>query len=221
MKILKILFLLIIVSLLPGCSGGNCDYPDDRAKDGSRCGARAASLKPGGRNPDTDWVKYLLLGVGAVWLTSSLFSSSNSKKGSRSYKKEEPKKTLKPLKTKTPIINKKTHKQNPQNTISTDEVKNNLFVYFDLIIEPEFESIFQAIVNQVVSKNGNNYDASSRYVFAYIGSFDGIPGQKIDKRVDQLTRSLIKNQSKAILYESDITDIVNIIRETRGLQEVN
>jgi hypothetical protein len=100
-------------------------------------------------------------------------------------------------------------------------VKNNLFVYFDLIIEPEFESIFQAIVNQVVSKNGNNYDASSRYVFAYIGSLDGITGQNIDKRVDQLTRSLIKNQSNATLYEGDITDIVNLIRETRGLQKVN
>lgn len=31
--------------------GGNCQYEDDRAEDGSRCGNRAASRRPGGANP--------------------------------------------------------------------------------------------------------------------------------------------------------------------------
>ena len=31
--------------------GGNCRYEDDKAEDGSRCGNRAASRRPGGANP--------------------------------------------------------------------------------------------------------------------------------------------------------------------------
>lgn len=30
-------------------TSGRCNSPDDRAADGSRCGARAASVRPGGR----------------------------------------------------------------------------------------------------------------------------------------------------------------------------
>jgi len=44
-------FLMVGFVSLAACSG-KCDYPDDIAKDGSRCGARAASVRPGGRNPD-------------------------------------------------------------------------------------------------------------------------------------------------------------------------
>ena len=32
-----------------GSSGGNCPTPDSIAKDGSRCGNRAASVRPGGQ----------------------------------------------------------------------------------------------------------------------------------------------------------------------------
>ena len=32
-----------------GGSSGPCNSPDDRASDGSRCGGRAASVRPGGR----------------------------------------------------------------------------------------------------------------------------------------------------------------------------
>lgn len=220
MKRLNILFLIIIISLLSGCSGGNCDYPDDRAKDGSRCGDRASSIKPGGRNPDTNWVTYLVIVGGAVWLVSSLLSSSNSRKKSIKGNKEELKSTHRYTQKNFMPVNKKSQKESQHAVISIKDVKNNLFVYFNLIVEPEFESIFQGIVNQVIKKNGNSYDACSRYVFAYIGSFEGITGQNIDKRIDQLTRSLIKNQGHATLYKSEITDVVNIIRETRNLQEV-
>ena len=48
MKIRNLLTLLIITVLLQSCHGGPCHNPDDRAKDGSRCGGRAASEKPGG-----------------------------------------------------------------------------------------------------------------------------------------------------------------------------
>jgi hypothetical protein len=55
-----------------GCSsGGRCDYPDDRAKDGSRCGARSAQSRPGGRNPDGNRLLWTLgaLGLVAYFLT--------------------------------------------------------------------------------------------------------------------------------------------------------
>ncbi|MDD1414167.1 transmembrane anchored protein [Dolichospermum sp. ST_con] len=41
---------LIITSCSEGTSSstGNCQNPDDRAADGSRCGNRAASVRPGG-----------------------------------------------------------------------------------------------------------------------------------------------------------------------------
>ncbi len=39
---------LTVLSITPA-SAGPCNYPDDRASDGSRCGGRAASERPGGR----------------------------------------------------------------------------------------------------------------------------------------------------------------------------
>ena len=49
MKIMAItLIALITISSVPAFAG-NCDRPSDRASDGSRCGGRAASERPGGR----------------------------------------------------------------------------------------------------------------------------------------------------------------------------
>ena len=47
---------VLVSLLLVSCTGGtssnstsdNCQFPDDRASDGSRCGGRAASVRPGG-----------------------------------------------------------------------------------------------------------------------------------------------------------------------------
>lgn len=38
-------------------AGGNCDCPDDRAADGSLCGARSAYSRSGGRSPVCSGVK--------------------------------------------------------------------------------------------------------------------------------------------------------------------
>ena len=43
---------------------GNCYYPYNRAKDGSRCEDRAASVRTGGRNPVIDWI--ILAGLTGV-----------------------------------------------------------------------------------------------------------------------------------------------------------
>ena len=52
---LLVISLILISGALISCSGntssngsGNCDNPDDIAADGSRCGGRAASVRPGG-----------------------------------------------------------------------------------------------------------------------------------------------------------------------------
>ena len=54
---------------IPQGFAGQCDYPDDRARDGSICGDRAASVRPGGRNPDTDWLVWvIIIGAGAFFV---------------------------------------------------------------------------------------------------------------------------------------------------------
>ena len=40
--------LLVAALAKAGGNGGNCPTPDSRAADGSRCGNRAASVRPGG-----------------------------------------------------------------------------------------------------------------------------------------------------------------------------
>jgi hypothetical protein len=45
--ILCLLFALVVMPTLS--SFARCDNPDDIAADGSRCGGRAASSRPGGR----------------------------------------------------------------------------------------------------------------------------------------------------------------------------
>jgi hypothetical protein len=50
----KLFGLLLTGLIITSCSGGtsssagNCQNPDDIAADGSRCGNRAASVRPGG-----------------------------------------------------------------------------------------------------------------------------------------------------------------------------
>ncbi len=48
-----IMALLVCVSV-PAVAG-NCDYPDELAKDGSICGARAASVRAGGYTPPPEY----------------------------------------------------------------------------------------------------------------------------------------------------------------------
>ncbi len=43
------LMMFLVLGLLAGQVMAACDYPDDTAADGSRCGKRAASERPGGR----------------------------------------------------------------------------------------------------------------------------------------------------------------------------
>lgn len=48
MKTIVLAVLLMTSAVMPAIAG-NCNVPEDRAADGSRCGERAASEKEGGQ----------------------------------------------------------------------------------------------------------------------------------------------------------------------------
>ncbi|MEN9519184.1 MAG: hypothetical protein RLZZ381_1772 [Cyanobacteriota bacterium] len=52
-SIICLLTCIFVAAILTSCTGESssneqCRYPDDLASDGSRCGDRAASVRPGG-----------------------------------------------------------------------------------------------------------------------------------------------------------------------------
>ncbi|GEM_PF-1710274 len=48
---MKKVLLAVLMAVSFGAVAGNCNYPDDIAADGSICGGRAASVRPGGEVP--------------------------------------------------------------------------------------------------------------------------------------------------------------------------
>lgn len=50
-EIMKILVLTLVLSVMgvSAALAGNCTYTSDRASDGSRCGDRASTVRPGGK----------------------------------------------------------------------------------------------------------------------------------------------------------------------------
>lgn len=49
MKSILVVAMVLVVTVMSTVAFARCDSPDDRAADGSRCGGRAASERPGGR----------------------------------------------------------------------------------------------------------------------------------------------------------------------------
>ncbi|VGP76165.1 hypothetical protein SB5531_01239 [Klebsiella variicola] len=52
---MKKLIIALAVMASFGAQANRCDYPDQIAKDGSLCGARAASVRPGGYTPPSEY----------------------------------------------------------------------------------------------------------------------------------------------------------------------
>lgn len=48
-KAFAVLFVLLSLGSVTQAYAGNCQSPDDRASDGSRCGGRSADSRPGGQ----------------------------------------------------------------------------------------------------------------------------------------------------------------------------
>lgn len=51
MKNLFVLALAVAGIMVSSMAQARCDYPDDVASDGTRCGGRSADSRPGGYNP--------------------------------------------------------------------------------------------------------------------------------------------------------------------------
>ena len=48
-KAFAVLFVMLSLGSVTQAYAGNCQSPDDRASDGSRCGGRSADSRPGGQ----------------------------------------------------------------------------------------------------------------------------------------------------------------------------
>lgn len=48
-KVFAVIFVLLTLGNAGQAFAGNCQHPDDRAADGSRCGGRSADSRPGGQ----------------------------------------------------------------------------------------------------------------------------------------------------------------------------
>jgi hypothetical protein len=229
-----IVISLFGVTLLTGCSG-QCDYPDDRARDGSRCGDRAASVRPGGRNPDTDWI-FWVLGIGAVgWLLLSSSGKSSpptrmDSVASNTGRQSATSTTSRPPPPPTGAINRplpRTAKDLPGKPPSRSQeipfegkARNVLRAFFDVEVESMFEPAFQGVCKQVEENGGNSFDAATHYMLTQIGSFEGIPGANIDSYVDIHTRNIMGIVDRLTIEPESMPHALNLLRTMRNLKPI-
>lgn len=228
--LLKITFAFVLTSSLSACSG-NCDYPTDRAKDGSICGDRAASVRPGGRNPDTDWVIWLIvLGGGIAWFVSSNnkkdrktptpphneSSFNRAPKPASSNKKSTPNRNT--PKQQTSISGKVSRKTKTK--IDMAKVKRILQLDFNYVVPPYLQVSLDAVVQQTGEMGGNNFDAAARMILVEIGSYDGMDTDNINWFVDAQTQNLYKNRSRMTIETVGLVHALNLFRAIRGLPDL-
>jgi len=223
----SVAFLLLLLSSSLAFSGV-CDYPDERAKDGSMCGDRAASVKPGGRNPDTDWIVWAIIIGGGVFFLIKITNKRPHNSSDKYRTQQQTKRTsYEPASHQEDASHIKksiytSDQANSSEKISKEDIERNkvlgiLRVTFDQAVEPEFMVMLDKMILQTIELGGNNYDAASRYVMAYMGSMDGIPGDNITQYYDIQTRNLYRNRHKATLFQELLLDGLNEIRASRGL----
>ncbi|MDB3891676.1 hypothetical protein N9368_01025 [Alphaproteobacteria bacterium] len=167
------IFLFAVFALclfsLSGCSSGPCDYPDDRAKDGSRCGDRAASVRPGGRNPDFDKFLWGVLALGGVIGFISLASSGGTKKThqrSPVAQREQPPTSTTSTSEKSPIQNARQAKLNQAPTFAN--IESVLRKEFDYAIDPMFAQTFTEICEACEKQKYTASDGAILYMLAVI-----------------------------------------------------
>lgn len=221
---IKVVFLSFSLLFTGSGSAGQCDYPDDRARDGSRCGDRAASVRPGGRNPDTDWI-FWTIGIGVVaWI---FFSRSGTESGSSRTSHTPSRRQLKPPPQSTRYVHQPRPESVNQNTKQTGgqvtipfetRARNILKSVFDVDVEPMFEPVFQGVIKQVEENGGNIFDAATHYMLTQIGSFEGIPGANIDAYVDTHTQNIMSIVDKLSIEPESMPYALNLMRTMRNLK---
>ena len=203
---------------------GQCDYPDDRARDGSRCGDRAASVRPGGRNPDTDWLIWVVLaGVGifaGIKVMGSManhppFSNKKSINTNQTVFKVPKKQSYTNLDHSVSLRaeNRPAINQTLANKASTEHVIIRDFGY---VLEPLTIPIFEGVVEEAARQGLNEYDAAIVFMFAQMFSLS--PGSVSSKNfVDLHTHNLLRLLSKSTDPRSNYVATINEIRSNHNL----
>jgi len=152
---------------LSGCGSGPCDYPDDRARDGSRCGDRAASVRLGGRNPDLIKFFYGVLTVGGGFLVFKLMANSSQKpkldETSRAPHVQSSQLGRRREEKKQAPASKPTQKES-----MLAAIERVLWKEFDYKIDHMFLGTYQEIAASVEKQNYTPSDGAILYMLAVI-----------------------------------------------------
>ena len=219
----SLVFLLIISNLFFSIKvfAGNCDYPDDRAKDGSRCGDRAASVRPGGRNPDTDWIVWAgLIGVAAFFYFNSKNSGSSNKTSKTNYESIPTKPNFtnpNKFQYKNKLdINDNIHVASNSAKAKAEKVIRRDFGYaLDMMYIKNFE---QAVSIAEVS-GGNEYDAAVKYMLIQLNIM--YPGDKGSRDfVNSHSFNMKRVLSKCFMAKSDYFEQLNELRSKHRLEKI-
>lgn len=218
----NLMFLLIISNFFFSMKAfaGNCDYPDDRAKDGSRCGDRAASVRPGGRNPDTDWLVWAgLIGVAAFFY----FNSKNS--GSSNHSKTNYESI--PRKPNFTNQNKFEYKNKPDINDNIHVASNSAKAKAEKVIRRDFGYAldmmyiknFEQAVSVAEISGGNEYDAAVKYMLIQLNIMH--PGDISSRNfVNSHSFNMKRVLSKCFMNKSDYFEQLNELRSKHGLEKI-
>jgi hypothetical protein len=156
------LTILAGLLLISGCGSGPCDYPDDRARDGSRCGDRAASVRPGGRNPDLNKFLYGLLIVGGGFLVFNLMTNGNQKPGSGNSNRA-PHIQSSQIPKQRVLVSKPTQQEN-----MLAAIERVLWKEFDYKIDQMFVETYREIAASAEKQGYTPSDGAILYMLAVI-----------------------------------------------------
>lgn len=152
---------------LASCTSGPCDYPDDRARDGSRCGDRAASVRPGGRNPDRIKFFYGVLIVGGGFLVFKLMANGSQK--------PKPHRTSHALHIQSSQIGKRREEKNKAAASKSNQkesmlasIERVLWKEFDYKIDHMFVETYREIAASSEKQNYTPSDGAILYMLAVI-----------------------------------------------------
>ena len=209
---LKYLLIFTTIIFLKACSSGPCDYPDDIASDGSRCGDRAASVRSGGRNPDLNNALLWILGIGgAVGIFAFVNNNSTKNKLGNNLNSNN--------------LNQNDYFIKPVSYMSSDEmnagIEKVLWKHFDYKIDPLFLPTFYEISKTCFEKKYNFNDGAILYILAVIST---MYPSKIDAKgkmfIDNKTKQCFSLINEASIPKEMIIKHINEVRKIMHLKPI-
>ena len=195
---------------------GQCDYPDDIASDGSLCGNRASSVKPGGRNPGIDTLLWVGFIGGGIFIAFKMLNSSGeftSRSSTPSFNTGRSNSGLKTKSNPTCAVKKNIFKTAVATKSSTEEVIRRDFGYaLDHVILP----IFQSIVEETANSGHNEHDAAIVFMTVQMNAL--YPGSDLSRNfVDMHSHNLLRVLPKATDDQAGYINALNEIRVNHNL----